>query len=155
VPGDGGAHGFEPDLVGWDDALLRCLHPQPVIRHAGRSVDARRDRVRPDSVFVDVDHFRLADGTSRARGHERCDDIARALRCGGKHARVHLDACRYAEDRQPLADDVVDVARGAVAAREEDQVDAAAYEFRRCSAGVVGGGGAAAVAARRQHLRVE
>ena len=49
---------------------------------------------------------------------------------------MHLDARRYAEDRDPRADASDDVAGRAVAAGEEDQVDAALLELFRRSARV-------------------
>ena len=52
------------------------------------------------------------------------------------HGRVDLDAGRHADDRHTVAHSVADVARGAVAAGEEDQVHAGGEQVARRLLGV-------------------
>ena len=67
------------------------------------------------------------------RGH-----VAGGRRRGGVHGRVDLDAGGDADDGHPVADGVADVARGAVATGEEDEVRPRGAQVARGLLGVVG-----------------
>ena len=130
---------LERDLVERHGAVLRRLHPSAVVGHARGAVEPRRDRARADGVLVDVHHLRLANGP---RGSAAMKDAATSPALSGVVA--NTPECILTPVGMPrigrrVADDVVDVTRGAVAAGEQDQVDPAAGELRRGSAGVVGG----------------
>ena len=134
---------------------LGGLHPQPVDAARGpRRRAASRSRPARAGLLVDVHDLAFAHRGAGAGREERRGDVARVLRAGREDAGVHLHAGRDAEHGSAVADDVVDVARRAVAAGEEDQVDAAREQLRS--------GGARVGGARRrppdvplQHDRVE
>ena len=64
--------------------------------------------------------------------------LAGRLGRGGEHARAHLDPRGDAQQRHSTPDRVGDVASRAVAAREQDQVDAAPRQLLRRGGGVGG-----------------
>ena len=135
------ARGIEGDLVRRQRADLRTGHPLRIVRHLRRAVKPRRDAAFAECVLVDIEDVGRAHARSGAAGQERCSDLPRTLRRAREHARMHLHAGWNPEDRDALADRVVDVPRRAVAAGEEDQVDAATPEL--------GGSGARVGSTRR------
>ena len=90
----------------------------------------RGDAVLAKGVLVDVHDLSLAQAHGRGAFVEiERDHVAGGGRARGVHGGVDLDTGRHADHGHALADSVADVARGAVAAGEEDEVDAGGQQL--------------------------
>ena len=122
----------ERPLLTGHPAGLGALGEAARVRDGHVAVEVGGDPVVTEGLFVDVHDLALAQlhagGTlvQEERGH-----VAGGGRRGRVHGRVDLDAGRDADDRDTVADRVTDVARGAVAAGEEDEVHAGGEQIAR------------------------
>ena len=124
--------------LGRERSRLGALDQAALDRHGQVAVQTRRDRARAEGRLVDVHHLGLAK-LANAPFDEAGGELTCAPRVHGEHGRVHLHACRDSEHGHPVADRFEDVDRRAVAAGEEQQVDAVLGQRRRGRAGVRGG----------------
>ena len=123
--GDGGGEGFHGAVAGLYAAVLGGLEACVVVGHPQVAVEAGGGDAPSRGVLVDVHHL----------GHARCAEaipeegegcppgVARGC---AEHGRVYLHARGDAERSRGVAYGVEDVSGGAVAAREEEEVDAVA-----------------------------
>ena len=127
----------EHALLAGDAAGLGRLHEAAREGHGHVAVEVGRDAVLAKGLLVDVHDLGLAQVDRRgAVVKEEGDEVAGGRRGGRVHGGVDLDPRRDTDHRDAAADRVVDVARRAVAAGEEDHVDAGGLERARRLLGV-------------------
>ena len=126
-------------LVGDRPALLHVLHVAAFLGYQQLAEGARADAPGAKGVLVEIAHLARRHAHQRA-GHELRHDLAGRLGRDRVDPRVHLHAGGNAERGHRGADGAADVARGAVAAGEQQQVDRQRRQRARDGHGVRGRG---------------
>ncbi|MNL02802.1 hypothetical protein D3C87_1233230 [compost metagenome] len=108
------------------------------MRAAGIAIQPCRHLIAAHGGLVDVHDLGFAKAHRGFAGNEACRKISSVLRIGAEHGGIHLHTCRDTEDRHAITDHFQHIARGAIAAGEQKQIDRGIRHDERDISGVIG-----------------